>query len=359
MWGYGCFRDTEVILYGQLEKWVLFLIAALLGVFPILAAGFSYPNLQTAEDVSPVSTPSVQMAKTFFPQEASLPVASEEPSFPLIYNDMGMQLQNPELPNGCEVTGLAMVLTSAGFPVDKLKLYSYLPRQDFSYNGDTRMAPDPEERYVGDAASASGGLYCFEGPILQASRDWMESQGGGRMISLIGISQEQLEQLVGEGVPVVVWVTQEYAPPVFREDFSRVLPNGENHVPYDNLHCVVLAGIEGDDYRIADPIRGWQTVDRDIFGKVSMPWVVELSQQSLVGRLFLKRQSCGCGFGYLWNRAATTCFLSTNGSSHTLLSKDSSRLSPATKRQFSGTVSTRVASGFSRLTVKEPSQSLR
>ena len=29
-------------------------------------------------------------------------------------------LQNPELPNGCEVTSLAMLLTSAGFPVDHI-----------------------------------------------------------------------------------------------------------------------------------------------------------------------------------------------------------------------------------------------
>lgn len=247
------------------KKWALFLTAAFLGAFPVLAAGLSYLNLQPAEDAFPVSTPSVRMTRVSLSQEASLPVASEEPSPTLDYNDVVLQLQNPELPNGCEVTSLAMVLTSAGFPVDKLELYGYLPREDFSYNGDTRMGPDPEEWYVGDATSASGGWYCFEGPILQAGRDWTESLGGGRMISLTGISREQLEQLVGEGVPVVVWVTQEYAPPAFREDFSWVFPNGETYVPYDNLHCVVLAGIEGDDYRIADPIWGWQNINRDAF----------------------------------------------------------------------------------------------
>lgn len=247
------------------KKGALFLTAALLGAFPILAAAFAYPNLQPAEDVFPVSVPSVKMARTSLSKEASPPAASEEPSSTFVYHNVVPQLQNPELPNGCEVTSLAMVLTSVGFPLDKLELYGYLPRQEFSYNGDTRMGPDPEEWYVGDAASASGGWYCFEGPILQAGGDWMESHGGGRMISLTGISQEQLEQLVREEVPVVVWVTQEYASPAFREDFSWVLPNGENYVPYDNLHCVVLAGMEGDDYRIADPIRGWQNVSRDAF----------------------------------------------------------------------------------------------
>lgn len=44
-------------------------------------------------------------------------------------------LQNPELPNGCEVTSLAMLLTSAGFPVDHVKLYQqYLPTKEFTYS---------------------------------------------------------------------------------------------------------------------------------------------------------------------------------------------------------------------------------
>ena len=37
------------------------------------------------------------------------------------------------------------------------------------------------------------------------------------------------------------------------------------HIPYNNLHCVVLAGEEGEQYRIADPMNGWQLVDKDVF----------------------------------------------------------------------------------------------
>ena len=67
-------------------------------------------------------------------------------------------LQNPELPNGCEVTSLAMLLTSAGFPVDHVKLYQqYLPTKEFTYSKNQRLGPSPNEFYVGDASSRTGG----------------------------------------------------------------------------------------------------------------------------------------------------------------------------------------------------------
>lgn len=90
-------------------------------------------------------------------------------------------LQNPELPNGCEVTSLAMLLTSAGFPVDHVKLYQqYLPTKEFTYSKNQRLGPSPNEFYVGDASSRTGGWYCFESPIIEAGNAWIQANGGGR-----------------------------------------------------------------------------------------------------------------------------------------------------------------------------------
>lgn len=192
-------------------------------------------------------------------QEASV---QEAPGFAPVE----VQLQNPELPNGCEVTSLAMVLTAAGYPVDKLELYSCLPREDFTYGGNNRFGPDPQTAFAGDAASASGGWYCLEGPILQAGDAWLQAQDGGAcMVDYTGLSRETLDALLEEGTPLAVWVTQEYAPPAYASYFPWTLPDGSTYIPYDNLHCVVAAGIEGDAYRVADPIRGWQLVDQETF----------------------------------------------------------------------------------------------
>ena len=61
--------------------------------------------------------------------------------------EVTLQLQEPQLPNGCEVTSLAMVLGWAGYPVDKLELYEgYLPRQDFTETPEGwKLGGNPEE----------------------------------------------------------------------------------------------------------------------------------------------------------------------------------------------------------------------
>lgn len=94
------------------------------------------------------------------------------------FDEVELILQNPELPNGCEVTSLAMLLKAAGYPIEKTVLYeNYLPRQDFSCINGLRYGPDPAEAYAGNAASSSGGWYCLEEPILAAGNAWLKESG--------------------------------------------------------------------------------------------------------------------------------------------------------------------------------------
>lgn len=175
-------------------------------------------------------------------------------------------LQNPELPNGCEVTSLAMLLDSAGRPIDKVELYrDYLPRVDFHSVDGVRYGPDPEQYYAGDAASQTEGWYCFEDPIVQAANGWLDEPGSAlRARALTGLSQTELDGYARSGTPLAVWVTLDYAPPQY-SSYTWLLEDGTEYHPYRNLHCVVLAGRSGDGYRIADPINGFQTVDRETF----------------------------------------------------------------------------------------------
>lgn len=187
-------------------------------------------------------------------------------SEPKSYDPVKLILQNPELPNGCEVTSLAMLLDSVGQPIDKVELYrEYLPKRDFHTDGGVRYGPDPEQYFVGDAASRTGGWYCFEGPIVQAANDWLEVQGSVlRAKAVTGLSREELDEYASSVVPVAVWVTLGYAKPQY-SSYTWLLEDGTKYYPYRNLHCVVLASAEGDDYRIADPINGFQTVDHNTF----------------------------------------------------------------------------------------------
>lgn len=259
------------------QKAWYFLAAALLGtVIPLTGVAVSLPvpafpakaAVSAEETLQEQELPEV--IPVYVPQEKNTFAPLEEPAVEqaagLSFGEIQLQLQNPELPNGCEVTSLAMVLTAAGYPVDKLELYEYLPREDFSYSGNARLGPDPNVAFAGDAASATGGWYCLGVPILEAGDAWIMDMGGGaQMEDFTGIDQEKLDALLEQGTPLVVWVTQKYALPTYANYFTWTLPDGTQYVPYDNLHCVVLAGIDGDAYQIADPIRGWQTVDKDTF----------------------------------------------------------------------------------------------
>lgn len=182
------------------------------------------------------------------------------------YAPVELILQSPELPNGCEVTSLAMLLNSAGYPADHLSLYeNYLPTQGLTDQGGQRFGPSPEEYYVGDATSQDGGWYCFEGPILQAGNAFLADAGGSaQVISVTGLSREDLERFAQAGIPLAVWVTLGYADPAYASSYTWTLPSGDTYIPYSNLHCVVLSGMEDGLFQVADPIYGESLVDPDV-----------------------------------------------------------------------------------------------
>lgn len=181
-----------------------------------------------------------------------------------------LQLQHPQLPNGCEVTSLSMLLEWAGYGVDKVALYEgYLPRQDFTQtsHGDW-VGGDPKLVYVGDATSQWGGWYCLEGPLVEAGNAYLQDQGSSCQVEAVsGLSQRQLNGYLEADIPVIVWVTLDYTPPV---DSVRhwYLPDGTFYQPLSNLHCVVVVEYGEDSYLTADPLWGWQRVEEATFWDV-------------------------------------------------------------------------------------------
>ena len=178
-----------------------------------------------------------------------------------------LQLQDPQLPNGCEVTSLAMLLGWAGYPVDKEELYwEYLPRQNFSYDDQGReIGGDPEQVYVGDASTETAGWYCMEGPIVEAGNLYLQQQGSARALEAVsGLSRRDLDAYLEEEIPLVAWVTLDYESP-FRCDGGWYLANGSFYTPYCNLHCVVVLAQGEEGCLTANPLTGWQWVDEDQF----------------------------------------------------------------------------------------------
>lgn len=192
---------------------------------------------------------------------------SASPGFSETVSAVKLILQDPELPNGCEVTSLAMLLDWAGYPIDKVELSDqYLPKQGFYRSNEVLYGADPNQAYAGDPSSSSSGWYCFEGPVLEAANAYLSDQNTTQQAApLSAATREELENYMNDGIPLAAWVTLDYSEPRSRASSVWRLPDGTDYVPYTNLHCVVLAGWDGENYRIANPVDGWQSVSPDTF----------------------------------------------------------------------------------------------
>lgn len=146
-------------------------------------------------------------------------------------------LQNPELPNGCEITSCCEVLHYLGFAPDKCELADYyLPRSAQWYGA------DPDEVYMGnphlDDGSPETGYYCFAGPIVQAANAYLAVQGSScRAYDLTGAEEAELASQLQAGNPVIFWATLHFGDIQHDPCGEYDLPGGRRHEVLHTLHC--------------------------------------------------------------------------------------------------------------------------
>lgn len=172
--------------------------------------------------------------------------------------DITPALQLPELPNGCEVVSLYIVLKSLGLVPDKVELAeNWLPKGIFHET-------DPNEGYLGDPATSLG-WYCFPPVIVRTAEDWLRAhQAPFTARDLTGIREPELLPLLRQGRPVICWITMELAPPRFSTKWKWPL-KGREYRPYSNLHCVVLTAVDAERAYYLDPLKGRAQAERERF----------------------------------------------------------------------------------------------
>lgn len=189
---------------------------------------------------------------------------------PYTISDFEIIYQNPELPTGCEITALTMVLNYYGYTVDKTTMASeYLPITTYStyYGDDQRLyGPDLENNFVGDPFSELGTV-CGAGAIVTAANCYLEDQESTMYAkNITGCNVEWLYQYVSKGNPVVVLVT------IGMEDRYPTIgwytENGDYVDWSTNDHGSVLIGWDEENVTIACPILGIETYSREQFEKV-------------------------------------------------------------------------------------------
>ncbi|EON74458.1 C39 family peptidase [Lysinibacillus sphaericus] len=184
--------------------------------------------------------------------------------------DVPIVMQNPELPHGCEITSLTAVLNYYGMNVTKLEMAdTYLPKQNFKIIGGQRFGPNPAHAFAGDPSDKATGMYVFAAPIVKAAQAAIEAkQADLRVTDKSGASQEEILELVQEGVPVVTWVTLDLSKPK-RKASKGWIYEGEptQRDGYVNLHAVVLTGHLDGKVVVMDPLKGYVTYNEDQFFK--------------------------------------------------------------------------------------------
>lgn len=183
--------------------------------------------------------------------------------------DFAVIVQTPELPTGCEITALTMILGYYGYVVDKTVMASdYLPvlPAEFYQGTDGKLyGPDMEDYFVGDPFSS--GYICGPGAIAAAGDRYLAEQGSRmRVEDMTGASPETLYRLVARGIPALVWVTIEMKER--REAQGWYTEDGRYMEWSSNDHGAVLIGYSEDTVTVADPILGLRVYGRNTFERV-------------------------------------------------------------------------------------------
>jgi len=180
--------------------------------------------------------------------------------------DVPTVLQNPELPNGCEITSLTAVLNYFGIDVHKTEMADvHLPQKSFGYENGKKTGPDPRVAFAGNPRSLNGGWYVFADPIVKAAEGAIAAYGSALKVSNVsGSDQEEILSYIDRNIPVVMWVTLDFSPPIKRGGWS-IQGTNEFHSSFTNLHAVVLEGWEDGKVHIMNPLKGHMIIPENLF----------------------------------------------------------------------------------------------
>lgn len=217
---------------------------------------------QTEPEPEPPASVAVPLPPEEDPAEESGYLIAD---FPIVY-------QLPQLPTGCEITALTMVLQYYGLDADKEEMATdYLPTSPSTnrYTGsDGRVyGIDLDAYFVGSPFDDSG-IICGPQAIVTAANQYLEDQGSSlQAVDRTGATPEELYALVDQDIPVVVWVTIGMTPR--QEARSGWYTESGKYVDWTtNDHCAVLVGYTDTTVWIADPLAGLVEYDRDAFEEV-------------------------------------------------------------------------------------------
>lgn len=155
--------------------------------------------------------------------------------------------QYPELPTGCEITSLTMVLNYYGYAVDKGQLSdNYLDKGEVG-------TVDFRKSFEGDPRD-SNSYGCYAPVIVNTANKYLAENGSEmRAVDITNTNFEELFEYTDVGIPVVLWCTYELAHGHFSVTWNV---DGKDLTWFTPEHCMVLLGQKGNKVIVADPASG-------------------------------------------------------------------------------------------------------
>ncbi|OON97364.1 MAG: hypothetical protein ATN36_03515 [Epulopiscium sp. Nele67-Bin005] len=158
--------------------------------------------------------------------------------------------QMPELPTGCEATALTIILQHAGLSITKQQVANDMPKAGLPYVRDGVVyGENPHNAFLGDPY-ADNGLGIYSRAIVGMINNYFPNQA----YDLTGKTFDDVLDAVGQGMPVMVWVTStEMTPSRLNSTWTDF---DGNKVEWRNpLHAQVIIGYDNDKIYVSDPGR--------------------------------------------------------------------------------------------------------
>ncbi|WP_246092754.1 C39 family peptidase [Terrilactibacillus laevilacticus] len=155
--------------------------------------------------------------------------------------------QKPDLPRGCEVTSLAMMLQYAGIKADKMTLASQIKKVPYQSNG---LYGNPNDGFVGDMYRMNQpGYGVYHKPLANLGNRYL-SNG---IIDLTGQSFESVLDQLRKKIPVVVITNASFKPLPNSSFTTWDTSSGKVKISFHE-HAVLVTGFDDENIYFNNPL---------------------------------------------------------------------------------------------------------
>jgi uncharacterized protein YvpB len=195
--------------------------------------------------------------------------------------DAPLVKQYPELPRGCEITSLTMLLQYYGIDKDKLELAEEMRKDptpiQWNEDGTIKYWGHPNLGFVGEITRKAIGFGIYHRALFETLEAYVPTA-----VDITGEDFKNIEAYLAEGSPVVAWTTINYTVPQEWVVWETSL--GPIKTTFSE-HSVLITGFDADYVYLNDPLKSEKNikVSKDQFiaswkamGKQALTYKAEL-----------------------------------------------------------------------------------